>query len=49
MGIILELEALFAALEKILPIIDALPLSPELTAIRAKVDSVMAMLKAAGV
>jgi hypothetical protein len=48
MGIILELEALFADLQLILPMIDAIPLSPELSAIRSKIEAAIAALKAAG-
>jgi len=48
MGVILQLEALFKELEALMPIIDALPLSPELASLRAKIDSVMNVLKVAG-
>jgi len=48
MGIIAELEALIKTLEELMPIIDAVPLSPQLTAVRTKIDTVMNMLKAAG-
>ena len=49
MGIILELEALFKTLEELQQIIDAVPLSPQLSAVRTKIDNVMALLKAAGI
>lgn len=48
MGIIAELEALFNELSLLLPVIDALPLNPELASVRTKVESVMTVLKVAG-
>lgn len=48
MGIIADLEMLYKGLEELMPLIDALPLSPSLKAIRDKLDEAMAMLKETG-
>jgi hypothetical protein len=48
MGIIAELESLFAELELLLPVIDALPLTGGAATARTKIESVMSMLKVAG-
>ena len=49
MGIIADLEALYKGLQELMPLIDAMPLSPSLAALRAKLDEAMAMLKASGI
>lgn len=45
MGILAELEALYAGIEELLPLIDALPLTGELAIIRTKVELVLSKLK----